>query len=108
MRSAGISFSPPPCGEVGERSDPGGGPNSNTVPHPKNLRSAQICSTSPQGGGEFYGSGHSSQHVMIVSGSALPPDKTMAMDFPSIFPASSAASAPPPPGSTTSFNFRNA
>src|SRR6185437_10221243 len=52
MHSAGLSFSPPPCGEVGERSDPGGGPRSNTVPHPKNLRSAQICSTSPQGGGK--------------------------------------------------------
>ncbi|HEY5338727.1 MAG TPA: tRNA (guanosine(46)-N7)-methyltransferase TrmB [Rhizomicrobium sp.] len=44
-------FSPPPCGEVGERSDPGGGPLTiaNTAPHPK---FGKQISTSPQVGGE--------------------------------------------------------
>jgi uncharacterized membrane protein len=43
--------SPPPCGEVGERSDPGGGPLKivGTVPHPK---FGKQISTSPQGGGD--------------------------------------------------------
>ena len=47
-------FSPPPCGEVGERSDPGGGQSSRTAPPPENShRSAREFSTSPQGGGEI-------------------------------------------------------
>src|SRR6202000_1437952 len=43
-------LSPPPCGEVGERSDPGGGPFkiASTAPHPK---FGKQISTSPQGGG---------------------------------------------------------
>jgi tRNA (guanine-N7-)-methyltransferase len=43
-------FSPPPCGEVAERSDPGGGPGSNTAPHPKN---SSNFSTSSQVGGKI-------------------------------------------------------
>ncbi len=51
---ADYSLSPPPCGEVGELSDPGGGSlkMASTVPHPK---FAKQISTSPQGGGEADG-----------------------------------------------------
>jgi NlpC/P60 family putative phage cell wall peptidase len=42
--------SPPPCGEVGERSDPGGGP---TRAAPPTRNSQGRISTSPQGGGNI-------------------------------------------------------
>jgi uncharacterized membrane protein len=43
--------SPPPCGEVGERSDPGGGPTQTRTPSPTR-NSLRELSTSPQGGGD--------------------------------------------------------
>jgi tRNA (guanine-N7-)-methyltransferase len=44
------SSSPPPCGEVGERSDPGGGAVRGDPPARNSLRE---LSTSPQGGGDY-------------------------------------------------------
>ncbi|MBS0276448.1 MAG: tRNA (guanosine(46)-N7)-methyltransferase TrmB [Proteobacteria bacterium] len=42
--------SPPPCGEAGERSDPGGGRS--LAPFPPTRNSLRELSTSPQGGGD--------------------------------------------------------
>src|SRR5690242_14013337 len=50
-RSYFTSPSPPPCGEVGERSDPGGGQPPTVCPPIRN--SLRELSTSPQGGGDY-------------------------------------------------------
>jgi hypothetical protein len=46
-----LKSSPPPCGEVGERSDPGGGHPSTALPPARN--SLRELSTSPPGGGDY-------------------------------------------------------
>jgi uncharacterized membrane protein len=46
-----LKTSPPPCGEVGERSDPGGGHPPAALPPARN--SLRELSTSPQGGGDY-------------------------------------------------------
>ena len=46
-------FSPPPCGEVGERKRAGWGAAAEEIPPPEPLSLHSSGSTSPQGGGEY-------------------------------------------------------